>query len=129
MTPKGLEEIRKRHRAIALAQRSGKAEAAELSVLNREFHFAIYAQSSPLIPQYIEVLWVRFIPSATIWSPVHAADLQSDHDLILDKIARGDAASAGELTAMHIRRAAAIREREPDLRAAGRDDGQALPAQ
>jgi DNA-binding GntR family transcriptional regulator len=129
MTSEGLEEIRERHRAIAAAQRGGDAEASELSVLNRDFHFAIYAQSSPLILQYIEVLWVRFIPSATIWSPEHAAELQSDHDLIFDAIVRGDAASAAELTAMHIRRAAAIREREPELRAAGRDDGQDFPAQ
>lgn len=49
------------------------ADPAELSVLNKDSHFAVYRQSSPLVLQYVETLWVRFIPSATIWTPPHAA--------------------------------------------------------
>ncbi|MFD8385499.1 GntR family transcriptional regulator [Streptomyces sp. NPDC059679] len=124
MTPAGLDLIREHHRVLAESQRGGKATAAELSVLNRAFHFAIYEQSSPLVVQYVDALWVRFTPSATIWTAEHAAELQHDHDLILDAVVRGDATAAGELTAAHIRRAAVIREREPALRAAGSDDHQ-----
>ncbi|WP_425842299.1 GntR family transcriptional regulator [Streptomyces fractus] len=128
MTPAGLEQIKERHALLAEAQRSGEATAAELSVLNRDFHFAIYQQSSPLVVQYVDALWVRFTPTATIWTAQHTAELQHDHDLILDAVIRGDAAAAGELTAAHVQRAASIREHEPELRAAGSDVQQDFPS-
>lgn len=121
MTPAGLELLKERHARLTEAQQSGRATAAELSVLNREFHFALYRQSSPLVAEYIETLWVRFTPAATIWTAEHSAALRHDHDLILQAVLQGDAEKAGALTAAHIQRAAAIREHEPDLRAAGSD--------
>ncbi|MBY6365819.1 GntR family transcriptional regulator [Rhodococcoides corynebacterioides] len=123
MTPRGLEEIRAAHAALAAAQSAGTAAPAELSVLNRAFHFAIYRQTSPLIVQHLELLWARFTPGTTVWRhPADAAELQADHDRILDAIERGDAEAAGRLTADHVARASRIREQQPDLRASGADE-------
>ncbi|GAB3473241.1 hypothetical protein GCM10027440_01790 [Nocardiopsis coralliicola] len=57
----------------------------------------------------------------------HAGDLQHDHDRILGAVVRGDAAEASRLTTGDILRAAAIRDREPGLRAAGHQDREAFP--
>jgi DNA-binding GntR family transcriptional regulator len=123
MTPDGLAVVTDKHGLLAEALRSGTATPAELSVMNRAFHFAIYQQGSPLIMQHVELLWGRFTPGTTVWRrPEDAADLQRDHDHILDAVRRGDAATAGQLTADHIARAASIREREPDIRASGHDE-------
>ncbi|WP_027506541.1 GntR family transcriptional regulator [Rhodococcus sp. UNC23MFCrub1.1] len=128
MTPRGLDAIRAAHAELAAAQSSGTSSPAELSVLNRAFHFAIYQQTSPLIVQHLELLWARFTPGTTVWRrPTDAADLQHDHDEILDAIERGDAETAGRLTAEHVARASRIRENEPDLRAAGPDERENFP--
>jgi DNA-binding GntR family transcriptional regulator len=125
MTPAGLESIRRAHDDIARALADPEADPAQLSLLNRQFHFEIYAQASPLIMQHVELLWARFTPSTTVWrSPEDAAELQADHDLILAALERGDGEAAGRHTAEHIARAASIRERQPDLRAAGHDERQ-----
>ncbi|QFU89862.1 GntR family transcriptional regulator [Amycolatopsis sp. YIM 10] len=125
MTAEGLAEIEARHSAIDEAMRAG-APPAELSRLNKDFHFAIYAQSSPLVQQYVEALWVRFTPPATIWSVAHAGVLQRDHDEILAAVRRGDAEAASRLTAEHVRHAAAIRDAHPELRASGPEDREDL---
>jgi hypothetical protein len=52
--------------------------------------------SSPLVLQYVEALWVRFTPPATIWSTEHADALQRDHDGILRAVRDGDAEAAGK---------------------------------
>ncbi len=123
MTSDGLQRIREKHAAIQDALASQSASPAELSQMNREFHFAIYELSSPLVLQHIELLWSRFTPGTTIWrSPEDAAKLQKEHDQILEAIEQNDAKAAGTLTAAHIEHAAAIREQEPDLRASGTDD-------
>jgi DNA-binding GntR family transcriptional regulator len=122
MSPSGLAEVREAHRLLAEAVRSGTAEPSELSIMNRRFHFALYAQASPLVLQYVEALWVRFTPSTTIWTPQHAGELQEDHDRILDAVVRGDAEEAARLTTAHVLRAASIRDEEPELRAAGNDE-------
>lgn len=123
MTPAGLEQIRKAHSELAAAQRAGVSSPAELSLLNRAFHFAIYGQTSPLIVQHLELLWARFTPSTTVWRrPTDAADLQHDHDEILAAIERGDGQAASRLTAEHVMRASKIREEQPDLRASGNDE-------
>jgi DNA-binding GntR family transcriptional regulator len=123
MTPTGLVSIRAAHQALADALTSPDTEPATLSVLNRQFHFAIYEQSSPLVVQHIELLYARFTPGTTVWRDHSDAEaLQRDHDLILDAIERGDAAEAGRLTAQHVRHASVIREGRPDLRAVGDDE-------
>lgn len=127
MTPSGLSLIRSKHSLLDEAVRS-EADPAELSVLNKDFHFAIYQQSSPIILQYVEALWVRFIPSSTIWTPAHARELQDDHDGILDALVRGDADEAARLTSAHILHAAEIRDREPGLRPAGDVEREQFPA-
>lgn len=125
MTPDGLREIEHRHAKIRQAIDAGAA-APELSRLNKDFHFAIYEQSSPLVLQYVEALWVRFTPPATIWTAEHAETLQHDHDRILDAVRDGDAEAAARLTADHVRHAAAIRDEHPELRASGRQDREDL---
>lgn len=123
MTPAGLVSIRAAHQALAGALASRDTEPATLSVLNRRFHFAIYAMSSPLVVQHTELLYARFTPGTTVWRDrADAEALQKDHDQILDAIERGDATEAGRLTAKHVRHASVIREGRPDLRAAGADE-------
>ncbi|MEU0649124.1 GntR family transcriptional regulator [Streptomyces umbrinus] len=122
MTPAGLDSVRAAHREIAEAERGGTDSPERLSLLNRAFHFALYEQASPLVVQHIEALWVRFTPATTVWTPEHAAALQRDHDAILAAVESGNARHAAELTADHIRRAAAVRETEPNLRAAGEQE-------
>ncbi|MEV4643362.1 GntR family transcriptional regulator [Saccharopolyspora sp. NPDC049357] len=122
MTPEKLQEIEQQHAEIDRALRDGAAPA-ELSRLNKQFHFTIYEQASPLVLQYVETLWVRFTPPATIWGSKDAAEaLQRDHDAILKALREGDAASAARLAAEHVEHAAAIRAANPDLRAAGGQD-------
>lgn len=129
MTPAGLARIREKHALLQAALAQPDVTPMELSQMNREFHFAIYDLSSPLIFQHVELLWSRFTPGTTVWrKPQDAAELQQEHDQILDAIERGDAKAAGELTAAHIDHAAAIRERDPQLRASGTDDRQDFPA-
>src|SRR5690606_1556874 len=67
ITPAGLEQIEAKHAELIDARAAG-ADAATLSRLNRELHFAIYRQSSPLVVEYLELLWSRFTPSSTIWT-------------------------------------------------------------
>ncbi|MBF6180804.1 GntR family transcriptional regulator [Nocardia otitidiscaviarum] len=123
MTPSGLEAIRRAHGDIARALADPETTPSELSVLNRRFHFEIYALTSPLIVQHVELLWARFTPGTTVWrAPEDAAALQADHDLILAALEQGDSEAAGRHTAEHIARAARIRERQPDIRAAGQDE-------
>lgn len=127
MTPEGLRAVEERHADIERAMRDGAAPS-ELSRLNKRFHFAIYEMSSPLVLQYVEALWVRFTPPATIWSTEHATALQRDHDGILQALRDGDPEAAGRLTAEHVRHAAAIREQHPKLRASGSQDREDLGA-
>jgi DNA-binding GntR family transcriptional regulator len=125
LTPDGLREIEACHAAIERAVHEN-APPAKLSELNKRFHFAIYAQSSPLVRQYAETLWVRFTPPATIWGSEHSAALQQDHDLILEAVRDGDAEKASRLTAEHIQNAATIRDEHPELRPAGAQDREDL---
>lgn len=125
MSPEGLRKVERRHAEIESAVRDG-APPSELSRLNKRFHFAIYEQSSPLVQQYAEALWVRFTPPATIWTSEHARALQNDHDGILEAIRAGDAGTASRLTAEHVRHAAAIRDEHPELRASGAQDREDL---
>ncbi|WP_433869159.1 GntR family transcriptional regulator [Saccharopolyspora sp. CA-218241] len=125
MSPEGLREVERRHGEIRRAI-DDHAPAAELSLLNKRFHFALYEQSSPLVQQYAEALWVRFTPPATIWTAENAEALQRDHDGILDAVRSRDAEAAARLTADHIKHAAAIRDEHPELRAAGAQDREDL---
>jgi DNA-binding GntR family transcriptional regulator len=128
MTPEKLQEIETRHAAIDRALHEG-ASSAELSRLNKQFHFTIYEQASPLVLQYVETLWVRFTPPATIWGSEDAAiALQHDHDAILKALQEGDAAAAAKLAAEHVQHAATIRDANPELRAAGGQDREDITA-
>lgn len=128
MTPEGLEAIRAAHRALAEALDSPHTEPAALSLLNRSFHFAIYAMSSSLVLQHVELLYSRFTPGTTVWrDPADARALQHDHDQILAAIENGDAREAARLTAVHVHHAAEIRDARPDLRAAGTEERDTSP--
>ncbi|MDP9882854.1 DNA-binding GntR family transcriptional regulator [Sinomonas atrocyanea] len=128
MTPAGLQKVRSKHERLESALGQGGATPAELSVLNREFHFAIYEMSSPIIVQHLEILWSRFTPGSTVWRDQEdAAELQKEHDQILAAVEARDAGAAAALTAAHIEHAAQIRERHPETRAAGTDDRQVFP--
>ncbi|ASR36125.1 GntR family transcriptional regulator [Prauserella marina] len=118
MTPSGLALIEEQHVALNKAREKG-ASSAKLSQLNRSLHFTIYAQSSPLVVEYLELLWTRFTPSTTIWTGEHSGDLNDDHEAIMDAIRKGDAKRAGALMSEHILRASRIRAQDPSVRAEG----------
>lgn len=127
MTPEKLQEIEARHAEIERALHE-EASPADLSRLNKQFHFTIYEQASPLVLQYVETLWVRFTPPATVWGSEEAAKaLQHDHDAILKAVQAGNAAEAARLAAEHVQHAATIRDANPELRAAGGQDRENLP--
>lgn len=127
MTPDALDIIRARYKALSEALRHDEVSPAELSILNREFHFSIYQQSSPLVVQYLELLWARFTPPATLFMDrATAKELHEEHALILHAVEQADAARAGELAAAHTLRAADLREQSPELRAAGDDEHQSF---
>ncbi|MDF3311462.1 GntR family transcriptional regulator [Rhodococcus sp. T2V] len=127
MTPEGLASITTAYRELEDAIESGGKSSVELSVLNKRFHFALYQQSSPLIVQYVETLWVRFVPRTTVWTLHNAPELQKDHARLLDAVVRGDAEAAAQVTREHIFHGMAIREHDPALRPGGRDDREQLP--
>lgn len=118
MTPEGLERIEAAHAALNTARAEG-ADAAKLSQLNRALHFTIYAQSSPLVVEYLELLWTRFTPSTTIWTQGHSDDLSDDHETIMAAIRAGDAKRAGAAMSEHILRASRIRAEDPSVRPEG----------
>lgn len=123
MTPEGVEKIRQAFDALTEALEQTEATPAELSVLNREFHFAIYEHSSPLVVQFLELLWTRLTPAATLFlDRTVARELHQEHAGILQSVVDGDAEAAGELTSAHILGAARRRERDPELRAKGTDE-------
>lgn len=125
MTPDGLQQIRSKFILLSEALADPDSSAAELSIMNREFHFAIYDQSSPLVVQYLEMLWARFTPPATLFMDRSIATrLHEEHRKILDAVEQGDSKAAGELTASHILGAADLREQVPQLRASGSDERQ-----
>lgn len=94
--------------------------AADISVSNRRFHFALYKQSSQLVVQYLDLLWSRFTPTSTVFTDrTVALKLQEDHRLIMEAVRKGDASAAGELTATHILTASSFREQLPAARASG----------
>lgn len=121
MTPEGLAEIEAEHRALVTARRK-KVDPASLSMMNRRLHFTIYAQSSPLVVQYLDLLWSRFTPSTTIWTEAHAVDLEEDHESIIEAIRAGDPAEAARRMSEHILRSSRIREQDPTTRAEGHDE-------
>lgn len=122
MTPEGVEKVQAAFDTLTDALDAAEANPAELSVLNREFHFAIYEQASPLVVQFLELLWRRFTPQATLFMDSKIAhELHQEHRKILDAVISGDSVAAGELTAAHILGAADRRQKDPERRAKGTD--------
>jgi len=123
MTPAGLRDLEERFAELDALMDDPNSTSSEASVSNKAFHFALYEQSSPLVVNYLELLWSRFTPTSTVFTDRAAAiELHKEHRQILDAVRKGDAARAGELTATHILNAAAHRERIPAVRAAGSDE-------
>lgn len=111
--------VEEAHARLTKALREQSDTPAELSLLNRAFHFSIYRCCSPLVLEHVETLWMRFTPRTTVWTPDHAENLHLDHDEILAAVIDGDAVRAQDLTARHIQHASDIRDSVPTLRPAG----------
>lgn len=123
MTPEHLVRIEAKFEELSAALADNKATPATLSILNKEFHFAIFAASSPLVVQYLEMLWTRFTPPSTIYRDRKAAlRLHKEHKQILTAIKAGDAPKAARLASDHTIGAWKMREREPAIRPVGHDD-------
>lgn len=123
MTPEFLAVIQEKFNELTDAIADTETSPARLSILNKEFHFAIYAASSPLVVQYLEILWTRFTPPATVFVDRAATiKLHEEHKEILKAVISGDSKRAANLTASHILGAAKLREKLPEVRAIGQDD-------
>lgn len=127
MTPAGLAAVRRKYNDISEAIEAKDRSPAQLSLLNRAFHFSIYEHASTLVVQHLELLWSRFTPATTLFiDEKHAVDLHGQHYEILEALESGDAELAGRLCAAHAMHAAELREHKPELRAAGHDEGDSL---
>jgi DNA-binding GntR family transcriptional regulator len=124
ITKAGLQRLEARFNELTALMADPASTSAELSLSNKAFHFALYEQSSPLVVQYLELLWSRFTPTSTVFMDRAVAQiLHEEHQQILEAVRRGDAKAAGALTADHILSASAHREGLPAVRAAGDVDG------
>lgn len=123
MTPAGLRAVEESFAELDALMGDPESTASEISVSNKAFHFALYEQSSPLIVNYLELLWSRFTPTSTVFTDrATAIELHEEHRGILEAVRSGDAKRAGKLTAAHILSASARRERLPEVRAAGEEE-------
>lgn len=128
MTLEGLRAVERSFAELDALINDPESTASEISVSNKAFHFALYEQSSPLIVNYLDLLWSRFTPTSTVFMDRKTAvELHGEHRLILEAVRQGDAKKAGELTATHILNASDHRERLPAVRAAGSDEDNESP--
>lgn len=119
MTPDVLARIHEANDVLLRATNSG-ADPAILSRLNRELHFAIYNNTSPVVTEVLQYLWARFKPNVTLWGVSDFAQaLTDDHTRIIEAIDEGDADTASALMRDHVMRAYGLRESSDDLRATG----------
>lgn len=129
MTAEGLRMVEQRFAELSDLMEDPNSTAADISVSNRAFHFALYEQTSPLVVQYLELLWSRFTPTSTVFLDRSVAlRLHEEHRAILDAVRRGDAKGAGELTAAHIFNASEFRQQLPAVRASGMDEDNDIPS-
>lgn len=123
MTPEILAKAEGKFNELTEALADGTSTPAQLSILNKQFHFAIYEASSPVVVQYLEMLWTRFTPPTTIFRDRKAAlVLHKEHNEILKAVKSGNAKKAAELTAAHTLGAWKKREGQPSVRPAGEDN-------
>lgn len=121
MTDEAFQEVLKANEVLVRATEA-KEDPARLSLLNREFHFSIYASTSTIVEDSIRHLWARFKPSVTLWgveSFSHALD--HDHVGIIDALERRDGPSARIAMREHVLHAWELRQTNVDLRAKGSD--------
>lgn len=122
-TPESLAAMHSSFDALSKALADDSTSPASLSVLNKEFHFAIYNATSPVVVQYLELLWSRFTPPATVFIDRRSSvRLHKEHKKILNAITSGDGQLASELMAEHILGAGKLRDRLPEVRASGHSE-------
>lgn len=122
MTPEILEKIETKFLELSQALENKETSPATLSILNKEFHFAIFEASSPLVVQYLEILWTRFTPLTTVFADRKSATkLHKEHKGILQAIKKGDVTRAAELAAAHTLGASKLRDNLPSVRPVGSD--------
>lgn len=120
MTPQILARAEAKYQELSDALADEGSTAAELSILNKQFHFAIYEASSPVVVQYLELLWTRFTPPTTIFRDHKAAmKLHREHKEILKAVKSGNTQKAAELASAHTLGAWKMREEQPAVRPAG----------
>lgn len=119
MTDERAERIEAQHRLLLDALENGDAPE-RLSLLNKALHYSIYEDASPLIVDFLNLIWKRFTPPVTLWRGSEATEtLEGEHQEILKHVRAGDAESAGRAMREHVLHASRLREQEEDLRAVG----------
>jgi len=120
MTDAGHATILEANTRLTEAAATGDTPAATLSLLNRDLHFAIYACTSPVMVECIQLLWARFKPSVTLWGVGDfSRALDHDHVAILDAITARDGKAAGAAMHQHVMHAWDLRQSSAELRATG----------
>jgi DNA-binding GntR family transcriptional regulator len=110
MTPERLDKVVQAHDLLARTGGAGPAE--ELSRLNRQFHFSIYAAGSALITNHLNQIWTALPARLTIWQVEgQARTLMHEHAGILAAVRDGDAKKAGRLMAAHVMTSEGFRQR------------------
>ncbi|WP_101523421.1 GntR family transcriptional regulator [Nocardioides houyundeii] len=119
MTDEALARVQEANEILVRATEAGE-DPARLSLLNREFHFSIYAGTSSVVEDSVRHLWERFTPSVTLWGvSAFSQALDHDHVGIIDALERRDGAAARVAMRTHVLHAWQLRQTNADLRAKG----------
>ncbi|WP_181309558.1 GntR family transcriptional regulator [Nocardioides campestrisoli] len=121
MTDEDFARVLEANETLVRATEAGE-DPARLSLLNREFHFSIYASTSSVVEDSVRHLWERFKPSVTLWGVTSfSAALDHDHDGIIEALERRDGPAARLAMRAHVLHAWELRQTNDDLRAKGGD--------
>lgn len=102
LTPDDLARMRGAMRDMDRAQRS--ADVTALTAANRRFHFTVFeAAAMPRLADIIRMLWdgTDRYRSRYFATPAHRERVRAEHAEIMQAVARGDAATAAELSRQH----------------------------
>jgi len=102
LTRDDLARMRGAMRDMDRAQRS--ADVTALTAANRRFHFTVFeAAAMPRMADMIRMLWdgTDHYRSRYFATPAHRERVRAEHAEIMRAVARGDAATAAELSRQH----------------------------
>lgn len=101
MTAAGLSELQALHEVVVAASREGDRYAVRAA--NYRFHFRLYEMANrPQTLQFVRILWARYPFTMQESGSERLADMNAEHEELLDKIEAGDNDAAVEAMVSHI---------------------------